>query len=421
MRLTSRLSASLILGVAAVSLAFAFYQIRAQTLGMRRDLEQHALMQGDSLARAAEPLLAANSYPELQQLVERFKDRETVAGAAAYDAAGRQLAASSGLAVLLGYTPPSVWQAVRKGWAGGEFLNAAGQPIHVAAVPLRNGGTIAGALAIVHDTAYIETRTDALWRRALLGLAVQTVVIFAITLLFVRLSVRRPMHRMTQWLRDMRSGKIAGPVAPAGDFEPLAREVTQLATSLTAARAAAQEEARLRDTAEATWTTERLKVFVEGRLGGTRLFAVSNREPYEHQHRSGGIESVMPASGLVTALEPILRACDGTWIAQGTGDADRETVDEFDHVRVPPDHPQYTLRRVWLTPEEERGFYYGFANEGIWPLCHIAHTRPLFRAEDWRHYRDVNRKFAMPCWKRSRRRAVPSCWCRITTSRCCPR
>ena len=102
----------------------------------------------------------------------------------------------------------------------------------------------------------------------------------------------------------------------------------------------------------------------------------------------------MPASGLVTAIEPILRACDGTWIAQGTGDADRDTVDEYDRVRVPPDHPQYTLRRVWLTPEEEHGFYYGFANEGLWPLCHIAHTRPVFRAEDWKHYREVNRKFA---------------------------
>jgi trehalose 6-phosphate synthase len=199
---------------------------------------------------------------------------------------------------------------------------------------------------------------------------------------------------MTQWLRDLRTGTAFGTVTPGGDFEPLAREMTQLATSLSAARAAAQEGARLRDTAESIWTTERLRVFVAGRLNGTRLFAVSNREPCEHRYQSGGIGSVMPPSGLVTALEPILRACDGTWIAQGTGDADRDTVDVFDHVRVPPDHPQYTLRRVWLTPREERGFYYGFANEGIWPLCHIAHTRPAFRAEDWRHYRDVNRKFA---------------------------
>jgi trehalose 6-phosphate synthase len=89
-----------------------------------------------------------------------------------------------------------------------------------------------------------------------------------------------------------------------------------------------------------------------------------------------------------------LRACDGTWIAQATGDADRETVDEHDRVRVPPDHPQYSLRRVWLTEEEEQGFYFGFANEGLWPLCHIAHTRPTFRVEDWEYYQTVNRKFA---------------------------
>jgi trehalose 6-phosphate synthase len=102
----------------------------------------------------------------------------------------------------------------------------------------------------------------------------------------------------------------------------------------------------------------------------------------------------VPASGLVTALEPILRACDGTWIAQGAGDADRATVDSHNRLRVPPDTQQYTLRRVWLDKEEEDGFYSGFSNEGLWPLCHIAHTRPIFRAEDWKAYKAVNQKFA---------------------------
>ena len=110
---------------------------------------------------------------------------------------------------------------------------------------------------------------------------------------------------------------------------------------------------------------------------------VANREPYMHVRRGKGIETIVPASGLVTALEPILRACDGTWVAHGSGDADRETVDERDRVRVPPEQPRYTLRRVWLTKEEEEGYYFGFANEGLWPLCHIAHTRPVFRASDW--------------------------------------
>jgi trehalose 6-phosphate synthase len=209
----------------------------------------------------------------------------------------------------------------------------------------------------------------------------------------VRLNIGRPVLHMTQWMRELRAGNTPSTLPPI-EFGPLAQEVTKLASSLTAARAAAEEEARLRESADATWTTERLRVFVEGRLGGTRLFAVSNREPYEHRHGPNGIEHKMPASGLVTGLEPILRACDGVWIAQGTGDADRATVDALDHVRVPPDQPHYTLRRVWLTREEERGFYYGFSNEGIWPLCHMAHTRPIFRAEDFRLYREVNFKFA---------------------------
>jgi trehalose 6-phosphate synthase len=163
---------------------------------------------------------------------------------------------------------------------------------------------------------------------------------------------------------------------------------------LTAARAAAEEEARLRDAAESLWTPERLRISVQSKLGDSRMFAISNREPYEHLRRNGSIECSVPASGLVTALEPILRATDGTWIAQGTGEADRETVDRRDHIRVPPDHPQYTLRRVWLSKEEEQGFYFGFANEGLWALCHIAHTRPVFRAQDWEQYKIVNRRFA---------------------------
>jgi len=121
---------------------------------------------------------------------------------------------------------------------------------------------------------------------------------------------------------------------------------------------------------------------------------VSNREPYMHSREGKSLRVLVPASGLVTALAPILRACDGTWIAHGSGDADREAVDKHDRLRVPPNEPKYTLRRVWLTKEEEEGYYYGFSNEGLWPLCHIAHTRPLFRATDWQHYWDVNQKFA---------------------------
>jgi len=150
----------------------------------------------------------------------------------------------------------------------------------------------------------------------------------------------------------------------------------------------------LRETAQSLWTSDRLSVHVRKRLQQRRLVVVSNREPYIHTRQNGNLEIMIPASGLVTALEPILRSCDGTWIAEASGDADRETVDEHDRLRVPPAEPQYTLRRVWLNKEEENGYYFGFANEGLWPLCHIAHTRPIFRSENWEYYQQVNRKFA---------------------------
>jgi trehalose 6-phosphate synthase len=239
-----------------------------------------------------------------------------------------------------------------------------------------------------------EFRTE-LWANALVRMAVRVVAIVVMTLLILRWTLSGSITRSAQWLRDLRLGK-AGPMLPAasGLFKPLVSEVTQLVRSLETARAAAAEEAKLRDAAESHWTAERLRVYVRSKLLARQLYVVSNREPYMHVRKNGDVSLLVPASGLVTALEPVLRACDGTWVAHGSGNADREMVDASDRVRVPPDHPAYTLRRVWLTREEEEGYYYGFSNEGLWPLCHIAHTRPLFRATDWASYERVNRKFA---------------------------
>jgi trehalose 6-phosphate synthase len=129
-------------------------------------------------------------------------------------------------------------------------------------------------------------------------------------------------------------------------------------------------------------------------LRGDEIIVVSNREPYIHESTPAGIIVKRPASGLVTALEPVMRACSGTWIAHGSGSADAQTVDADDHVPAPPGRSEYTLRRIWLSEEEEQGYYYGFANEGLWPLCHVAHVRPVFREKDWQAYREVNQRFA---------------------------
>ena len=396
MQLTARLCTSLIVSVAAVSLGFAYFQTRASTRGLQRELERHALDLADSVSKAAEPLLDHHAYRDLQRLVDRYKGGQQLTGIAVYGMTGKALAVSSSLVSRLDENPDVVRKAQEDGLAHTAFTMLAGSPVHVVAFPLRGDSATIGALAIFHDASYIDLQAAALWRRALIGVAVQTILIAFITLIMVRLCFGRPLRRTTQWLRELRTGAPIAPLEVSGrpELEPLTQEVEHLASSLQAARAAAREEARLRESGESNWTADRLRVFVQSRLGGDRLFAVSNREPYEHVRRNGNIECVVPASGLVTAMEPVLRTCDGTWIAQATGDADLDVVDDRGRVRVPPEHPQYTLRRVWLTKEEEKGFYFGFANEGLWPLCHIAHTRPTFRIEDWEAYRAVNEKFA---------------------------
>jgi trehalose-6-phosphate synthase len=396
MRMTSRLCFSLIASVAAVSLVVAWFQMRAHTRDLDRGLQRDAVVLAETLARSAEPLVQNHSTAELQTLLDHFKDRQQIAGIAVYDTARQPLAITSGLSTRLVPMPQPVLQTMEDGVAHAGFLDLAGDPMHVVALPLHDDPATIGVLALFHDTAYISARIAGLWRRALIGVAIQTLLIGCITLLTIRFGFGRPLARMADWMRELRTDAATGaPAMPqTGEFAPLTREAANLAYSLVAARAAAEEEARLRDMAESNWTAERLRVFVRARLGDDRLFVVSNREPYEHVRRQDRIECVVPASGLVTALEPVLRACDGTWIAQATGDADHEVVDEAGRVRVPPDHAQYTLRRVWLTDEEESGFYLGFANEGLWPLCHIAHTRPTFRAADWEAYQAVNERFA---------------------------
>jgi len=216
------------------------------------------------------------------------------------------------------------------------------------------------------------------------------------TILASRFVVRRRVQRTADWLRRARIGEeTAAPRAPAGALlGPLIREALAMTRELAHAQESAEQEARLRVLGDSLWTAERLREHVRTKLSGRPMIVVSNREPYRHVRNGTKIDCIMPASGLVTGLEPLLRACGGTWIAHGDGDRDRETADSRGRLRVPPGAPQYALRRVWLDADEENGYYSGFSNEGLWPLCHIAHKRPVFRAEDWAYYRQVNKKFA---------------------------
>src|ERR1700688_3020721 len=286
-------------------------------------------------------------------------------------------------------------QAITEGHAESSFVRLGNIPVHILVLPIRRQDEVLGGLAVVHDVSYIRAQILLAWRQTFFRVLAQGFLIVLITLLIVRWSIAGPIARAALWMRGLRTGKISvrQGVPDLDMFRPLAREVATMAESLNHARNAAENEARLRDAAESLWTAERLSVQLRTRLDEGHLFVVSNREPYMHQRNGKAVDVIVPPSGLVTALEPVLNACDGTWIAHGSGSADAEVVDAHDRLRVPPEDPRYTLRRVWLTKEEEEGYYYGFANEGLWPLCHIAHTRPLFRAADWQHYQEVNRKF----------------------------
>ena len=396
MRLTFRLVLSLVLGLALVSLAFSYYQVRADKTQLRKDLERRAEVLAESLEQNAAPLLEKGSHKQLQRMVDRFGNREHLLGVVIYDAQKSRLAVSSDLARRLTERPTAIDRAFSSGAGYGEFMRLGATTAHIYALPVRGGDSILGSLAIVHDAGYIRAETQHVWKDTFVRVLAQGFVIALTTLLIVRWSITGPIARTAQWMRSLRTGRYTSrPNVPDWDvFAPLTNEVTTLAKSLAAARAAAEQEARLREDAESLWTSERLAIHVRSRLQNSPLFVVSNREPYMHVREGKAVQAIVPASGLVTALEPILRACDGTWIAHGSGVADRETVGQRDGLRVPPDDPKYTLRRVWLSKEEEEGYYYGFANEGLWPLCHIAHTRPTFRASDWHRYQEVNHKFA---------------------------
>ena len=142
------------------------------------------------------------------------------------------------------------------------------------------------------------------------------------------------------------------------------------------------------------WTKDSLSSLVKSKLANYLFVVVSNREPYIHTLSENKIKVRVPPSGLTVALDPVMQACRGIWIAHGSGNADKEAVDAHDRVRVPPHRPRYLLRRVWLSREEVDGYYYGFANEGLWPLCHVAYTRPIFKESNWNYYQKVNKIFA---------------------------
>jgi trehalose 6-phosphate synthase/phosphatase len=240
-------------------------------------------------------------------------------------------------------------------------------------------------VAILYDLSFVDSRQSTA-RDYMLAFGGISLLILA---LFLVLAAWLVVRRWAKILIGDITGRRFFDNAKSGPMSlPILRQVRKALSEM-------EETQRQEIDYRENWTPQALQLVVRDQLHSPQIIVVSNREPYAHEFNDkGGIDIQVPASGMVTALEPVMRACSGTWVAHGSGSADRETVDRSDRVPVPPDEPTYTLRRVWLSESEEQGFYYGLSNEGLWPLCHLAYVRPAFRGEDWVVYQSVNRKFA---------------------------
>jgi trehalose 6-phosphate synthase len=414
-----RLLGSLLLGIIGISVASTYFDVLAHNHALRHDLQLRTQWFAKGLQTQLDSQMASLPPKELEELLLRLRTFVDQPGVAVYDMTGALIASAGDVYPLKTLSPTVLNRSLAEEKETAAYVrvpddtdltqSAEGQLPAARTgstpstqlwfedvLPLNAGGHQAGAVALVANASFIRAEGMEVWKRSFLRIAALVVLIVIVTLVMVRWLLVQPLLQAAEWLRRVRQGKagIADGEKELSFLSPIAKEITSIAVNLTRARAAAESEARLRDAGERVWTADRLAVHVAERLGGSRLFVVSNREPYMHVRQGKETACIVPPSGVVTAIEPILQACDGTWIAHGSGNEDMAFVEDGDRLRIPPEDPRYTLRRVWLSDEEVAGYYEGFSNEGLWPLCHIAHTRPIFRIADWEYYQRVNERFA---------------------------
>ncbi|WP_414653720.1 alpha,alpha-trehalose-phosphate synthase (UDP-forming) [Hyphomicrobium sp.] len=345
----------------------------------RRDIEMRASLVFNSISGALADMLAANQDEPIDELFGRVASdpRVVAVGICRHDGPPEH-------ATKL--MPPSVTceRIARGDEESFSSITVKGRRMLIGAFPVA-GNDKRGHFIIVQDLSFAEHRSDE--ARSYL-----TLTLGGIFLASGALAIGLVLYLIRAWTRKFKQAVTSATFRGGAsdkfvNFGPLDREVRQVLRQLEMKQSSVDRE-------QLTWNKASLREIMTAELPGVEVLVVANREPYIHNRSDNGIELQTPASGLVSAVEPVMRACGGTWIAHGSGSADRETVDASDRIPVPPAHPEYTLRRVWISEEEQDGYYYGLANEGLWPLCHIAFTRPVFREQDWRTYRAVNERFA---------------------------
>lgn len=389
MRLSLRFVLPLLVALGLLAYAVTPLIERLTVRWFERDLDLRASLITNAIDEPLRELIQANDTVRVRSFFTRIGQDERIY-AIAYCAtpASEPLATES----LPGGLQCAQLEALAD--SANQHLPGANGMLLILSRPLATEAAPAGKLILVHDISFMsrrsaETRQYLFYFFIALGL-----VVSFITVVIAQLSWRGWM----QGLRTLVRG--GGLLRPSQAFD--SPELRPIANDLRVLIQEIQGEHRSRDEEQMAWAPETLREILHRELKDQDVIVVSNREPYIHVRQGDDIVIQRPASGLVTALEPVMRACSGTWIAHGSGSADRDVVDTRDRLDVPVDNPAYQLRRIWLTREEEAGYYYGFANEGLWPLCHIAHVRPTFRTSDFAQYRKVNQRFAEAVMKESK-------------------
>ncbi|MGH7607228.1 MAG: alpha,alpha-trehalose-phosphate synthase (UDP-forming) [Gemmatimonadales bacterium] len=390
MRLSLRFVVPLLLVLAGFAYAVVPLVDKLTLRWFVRDLDIRANLIANTLQEPLQELVQTGNRRRILQFFTRITQDERLFAMGFCPASPPSPPGSGDHAIGTPALPEEVSCATLERFVGpeGQLLQRPDGPVLVSVRPLiaEGSGAELGQLVLVHDMSFIARRSRETREYLFLFFVGLGVAVALITVVIAQLSWRGWVQGLLALLRG------ESPLAPSSrrempELRPIAKDLRVLIQDLEA-------DHRSRDEEQLAWTPETLRSILHRELRGQEVIVTSNREPYIHVRRSDHIEVWRPASGLVTAMEPIMRACSGTWIAHGSGNADRDVVDNHDRVAVPPERPAYQLRRVWLTPEQEAGYYYGFANEGLWPLCHIAHVRPIFRTSDWEQYVAANRKFA---------------------------
>jgi trehalose 6-phosphate synthase len=375
--------------------AVVWHQVREEYRTSVEDLDRRAGMLLHRNASAARKALQSVPGSVSDSMGDRLEGHSRLLGLALFRQDGSMVAAGPGVSDLEPAMQSVATRATPAEPQASEVDRGSFGTVHLMALAVNDPEDAKiGSIVVVHDALYLE---DRLTRGMVRGFALALVIaggLFLVTTGLAWAAFERPMHALADWMRRLRFGVSADPLPRGLPIRKLADESVHLAASFRAARTKDRESADTITRSDKSWTRDRLRAHAVSALGSDTLVVVSNREPYMHQVHDGRPHLVRPASGLVTGLDPVLRACGGLWVAHGAGDADRETVDVNDCIAVPPEDPRYTLRRVWISKEEEQGYYYGFSNEGLWPLCHLTHERPTFRASDWEQYVRANKRFA---------------------------